>query len=266
MSEPFLAYQTIKVTLERSTAILTIDNPPANAFNRQQLDDLEAAFDEVTANDQVKVIIITASGQFFVAGADIKEIAALAEEGEEAYKMIRQGQLLFTKIENSKKPVIAAINGRVCLGGGNELAMACHIRLAEDSVQFGQPEIKLGMMPGWGGTQRLPRLVGKGRALEIILGGGNIKAQEAYRIGLVNKVVPVGTVVREAKRWAMALSMWGGLAMGAIIEAVNEGQELSLDEGLLKEAELFSGLTKTEDMREGVAAFIEKRRPKFQDK
>ena len=264
MSEPFLTYQTIKVTVERGTAILTIDNPPANAFNRQQLADLEAAFDEVTASDQVKVIIITASGQFFVAGADIKEIASLTKE--QGYEMIRQGQLLFTKIERSKKPVIAAINGRVCLGGGNELAMACHIRLAEDSVQFGQPEIKLGIMPGWGGTQRLPRLVGKGRALEIILGGGNIKAQEAYRIGLVNKVVPVGTVVREAKRWAMALSMWGGVAMGAIIEAVNEGQELTLDEGLLREAELFSALTETEDMREGVSAFIEKRRPKFQDK
>jgi enoyl-CoA hydratase/carnithine racemase len=185
---------------------------------------------------------------------------------EEGYAMIRQGQLLFSKIERSPKPVIAAINGRFCLGGGTELVMACHIRLAEDSVQFGQPEIKLGIMPGWGGTQRLPRLVGKGRALEIVLGGGNIKAQEAFRIGLVNKVVPVGTVVREAKRWAKALSMWGGVAVSTIIRSVNEGEEMSLDDALKNDADLFSKLTETDDMREGVTAFIEKRRPKFQDK
>ena len=144
--------------------------------------------------------------------------------------------------------------------------MACHIRLAEDSVQFGQPEIKLGIMPGWGGTQRLPRLVGKGRALELILGGGNIKAQEAFRIGLVNKVVPVGTVVREAKRWAKVLSMWGALALGAIIQAVNEGLEVPPGGRHEHEADLFAKLTETEDMREGVTAFLEKRRPRFQDK
>ena len=144
--------------------------------------------------------------------------------------------------------------------------MACHIRLAEDSVQFGQPEIKLGILPGWGGTQRLPRIVGKARALELILGGGNIKAQEAFRIGLVNKVVPVGSVVREAKRWAKVLSMWGAVAMGSIIEAVNEGMDMPLEEGIENEAKLFAKLCETEDMREGVGAFLEKRRPKFQDK
>jgi enoyl-CoA hydratase/carnithine racemase len=185
---------------------------------------------------------------------------------DEAYSTVRAGQELFSKIEKSPKPVIAAVNGRACLGGGNELAMACHIRIAEDSVQFGQPEIKLGIMPGWGGTQRLPRLVGKGRALEIILGGGNIKAQEAYSIGLVNKVVPVGTVIREARRWAKVLSMWGALAVSAIIQSVNEGLEMSLEEGLENEARLFSKLCETEDMREGVSAFLEKRRPKFQDR
>jgi enoyl-CoA hydratase/carnithine racemase len=250
--------------VEDRTAIITIDNPPANAFNLQQLQDLEEAFDEASENAEAKVIIITAAGQFFVAGADIKEMAGLSKE--EGYGMIRRGQLLFSKIERSPKPVIAAINGRFCLGGGTELVMACHIRLAEDSVQFGQPEIKLGIMPGWGGTQRLPRLVGKGRALEIVLGGGNIKAQEAFRIGLVNKVVPVGSVVREAKRWAKALSMWGGVAMATIIQSVNEGEEMSLDDALEHDADLFSKLTETDDMREGVTAFIEKRRPRFQDK
>lgn len=258
-------YQNLKLTVEDRTAIITIDHPPANAFDTQTVMDLDAAFTECTENEQVKVIIITGAGQFFVAGADINEINKL-KTYDDAYQVVRAGHLLYERIEKSKKPVIAAINGRACLGGGNELAMACHLRLAEDSVQFGQPEIKLGIIPGWGGTQRLPRLVGKGVALEIILGGGNIKAQEAYRIGLVNKVVPVGTVVREAKRWARALSMWSALAMGAALQAVNEGMEMSLEEGIQHEADLFARLTATHDMHEGVAAFLEKRRPNFQDK
>ena len=262
-------YQTVKVSVEDRTAILTVDNPPANAFNRQQMQDLEAAFDEVTENEQVKVIIITAAGQIGMAGADIKEIAQLFEtqsSAERAYEMLREGQRVLDKIENSQKPVIAAMTGRFWLGGGNELALACHLRLAEDGVQLGQTAIKWAMMPGWGGTQRLPRLVGKANALEIILGGGNVKAPEAYRIGLVNKVVPVGTVIREAKRWAKLLSMWSAPTVGSILRAVNEGLEMSLEEGLEHEAKLFSELVDTEDIREGVTAFIEKRRPKFQDK
>ncbi len=260
-------YQTVKTSIEDRTAILTIDNPPANAFNHQQLQDLEDAFDEVTQDEQVKVIIITAAGQFFVAGADINEIFAVKDDPEAAYAFIKKGQNLFLKIERSNKPVIAAINGRVALGGGNELAMACHIRIAEDSVQFGQPEVQLGILPGWGGTQRLPRLVGRGRALEMILGGGNIKAQEAFRIGLVNKVVPVGSVVREAKRWARVLSNWSALAMSAILTAVDEGLAADdMAEAMDIEAQQFTSLQGTEDMAEGLSAFREKRRPKFQDK
>jgi enoyl-CoA hydratase len=258
-------YQFVKLNIEDHTAIITIDHPPANAFDTQTVTDLNDAFDECLASEEVKVVIITGAGQFFVAGADINEIKGL-KGYDDAYEVVRAGQLLFEKIEKSPKPVIAAINGRACLGGGNELAMACHIRIAEDSVQFGQPEIKLGIMPGWGGTQRLPRLVGKGRALEIILGGGNIKAQEAFSIGLVNKVVPVGTVIREAKRWAKVLSMWGAVAMGTIIQSVNEGLNMPLADGIENEAKLFAKLCETEDMREGVSAFLEKRRPKFQDK
>ena len=258
-------YQTVKVSIEGRTAILTIDNPPANAFNSQQMQDLNAAFDEVTENEQVKAIIITAAGQIGMAGADIKEIAAI-QSPEQAYEMLRGGQAVFSKIERSSKPVIAAMTGRYWLGGGNELALACHIRLAEDGVQLGQPEIKWAMMPGWGGTQRLPRLIGKASALEIILGGGNIKAPEAYRLGLVNKVVPVGSVIREAKRWAKLLSMWSALPTAAILRAVNEGIEMSLEDGLELEASLFSQLVDSEDLREGVTSFIEKRRAKFQDK
>ena len=258
-------YQNVKMSIEDRAAVITIDHPPANAFDTQTVTDLSNAFDEAIVNPEVKVIIITGAGQFFVAGADINEIKRL-KGYDEAFAVVRAGQQLFEKIECAKKPVIAAINGRACLGGGNELAMACHIRLAEDSVQFGQPEIKLGIIPAWGGTQRLPRLVGKGRALEIILTGDTVKAQEAYRIGLVNKVVPVGTVIREAKRWAKVLSMWGGVAMGAAIQSVNEGMEMTLAEGVKNEAHLFATLTDTEDMREGLSAFLEKRRPRFQDK
>ena len=258
-------YQNIKWSVEDRTGIITLDHPPANALDRRTVEELSAAFDAALADSQVKVIIFTGAGQFFGAGADINEIAQL-KEYEQAYEIVRQGQEFLSRIENSPKPVIAAINGRFCLGGLNELAMACHIRLAEDSVQFGQPEIKLGIMPGFGGTQRLPRLVGKGRALEILLGGGNIKAQEAYRIGLVNKVVPVGTVVREARRWAQALSIWGAVAMASILQAVNEGLETTLEEGLAREADIFAKLTATEDRYEGLAAFLETRRPQFQDR
>jgi enoyl-CoA hydratase/carnithine racemase len=260
-------YETVKLSVEDRAAIITIDHPPANAFNSQVLSDLDAAFEEATADEQVKVIIITGAGQFFIAGADINEIKELKEDQDALLAFGKKGHNLFFKVEKSKKPVIAAINGRFCLGGGNELAMACHIRLSEDSVQFGQPEISLGIMPGWGGTQRLPRLVGKGKALEMILGGGNIKAQEAFRIGLVNKVVPVGTVVREAKRWAKALSFWSAVPMAAIITAVNEGlSEEDLEDAVEIEMQQFAALQASEDMAEGLAAFLEKRRPKFKDK
>lgn len=260
-------YQYIHLSVEDRTAIITIDHPPANAFNKQVLTELGAAFIEATADDRVKVIIITGAGQFFVAGADITEIRAVTDDREAARAMIEKGQNLFLQIEQSTKPVIAAINGRFALGGGNELAMACHIRLAEDSVQFGQPEIKLGIMPGWGGTQRLPRLIGKGKALELMLTGNNIKAQEAYRLGLVNKVVPVGSVVREAKRMAKVISMWSALPVRTILTAVHEGlQTEDLAQAMDVEARQFVSLQGSEDMLEGINAFLEKRRPRFNDK
>jgi enoyl-CoA hydratase/carnithine racemase len=257
--------QYVKVAIEDRTAILTIDHPPANAFNAQTVLDLEAAFEQVSSDPQVKTIIITGAGQFFIAGADINEIAAL-KGPEEARVVLQRGQALFNRIEASPKPVIAAVNGRFCLGGGNELAMACHIRLAEDGVRFGQPEISLGIIPGWGGTQRLTRYVGKGKALEMILTGDMIDAQEARRIGLVNNVVPVGEVVKAAKDLARKLNSKGALAMAAALRAVNQGLEAGLEQGLNLEAEEFCQLCTTEDMREGVNAFLQKRQPKFQDK
>ncbi|MDI7275819.1 MAG: enoyl-CoA hydratase-related protein [Anaerolineae bacterium] len=257
--------QYVKVSIEDRTAILTIDHPPANAFNTQTVLDLAAAFEAVSKNPEVKTIIITGAGQFFVAGADINEIAAI-KGPEEAKTVVVKGHELFSAIEASPKPVIAAINGRFCLGGGNELAMACHIRLAEDGVRFGQPEINLGIIPGWGGTQRFPRYVGKGKALELLLTGDMINAQEAKRIGLVNNVVPVGEVVKAAKDLAKKINSKGALAVAAILRAVNQGMETTLEKGLELEADEFSQLCATEDMREGVNAFLQKRQPRFQDR
>ncbi|MFQ6059152.1 MAG: enoyl-CoA hydratase-related protein [Anaerolineae bacterium] len=259
-------YQYIHVSIEDRIATLTIDHPPVNAFNSQVLAELEAAFDEATADAQVKAIILTGAGQFFVAGADINEIYALKDKPQEAEAFIRKGQQVFRKIENSKKPVIAAINGRFALGGGNELAMACHIRIAEDGVRLGQPEINLGIMPGWGGTQRLPRIVGKAKALEMMLTGDHITAQEAYRFGLVNKVVPVGGVIKEAKGIARRIVSKSALPIAAIIEAVNRGLEEDLEDGLEIEAQQFVSLQGSEDMEEGLRAFLEKRKPAFKDR
>jgi enoyl-CoA hydratase/carnithine racemase len=259
-------YQYVKVSVENRIATLTIDHPPANAFNKQVVEELGSAFDEVTADDQAKVIIITGAGQFFVAGADINEIYAVKDDPEQAEAFIRRGKEVFNKIEASKKPVIAAMNGRFALGGGLELSMACHIRLAEDGLRIGQPEINLGIIPGWGGTQRLPRIVGKGKALEMILTGDPITAQEAYRIGLVNKVVPAGRVLKEATGLAKRIVSKSALPIAAIIDAVNEGLDKDLLSGLEVETEQFVALQGSEDMDEGLKAFLEKRKPEFKDK
>jgi enoyl-CoA hydratase/carnithine racemase len=259
-------YQYVRIAVEDRIATVTIDHPPANAFNRQVVEELGAAFDELATNDEVKAIIITGAGQFFIAGADINEIYEVKDKPEEAEAFIRLGKKVFDKVEASEKPVIAAMNGRFALGGGLELAMACHIRLAEDGLRMGQPEINLGIIPGWGGTQRLPRIVGKGKALEMILSGDPITAQEAYRIGLVNKVVPTGRVLKEATGLAKHIISKSALPIAAIIRAVNEGLQKDLEGGLEVETMQFVALQGSEDMTEGLRAFLEKRKPEFKDK
>jgi enoyl-CoA hydratase/carnithine racemase len=258
--------QYIHVLIENRIATITIDHPPANAFHRQVVEELDAAFDEVAGDDEVKVLIITGAGRLFAAGADISEIYDVKDKEDEAEALIQRGKALFSKIEASKKPVIAAINGRFALGGGLELAMACHIRIAEDRVRLGQPEINLGIIPGWGGTQRLPRIVGKGKALEMMLTGDPITAQEAYRIGLVNKVVPTGQAIQEATDLARRIISKSALPIAAIIEAVNEGMEKDLQDGLKVETRQFLDLQGSEDMEEGLKAFLEKRPPAFKDR
>jgi enoyl-CoA hydratase/carnithine racemase len=218
----------------------------------------------------VKTIIITGAGQFtFVAGADINEIKEQIDMGragkEVKADLIIDGQALFTRIEHSAKPVVAAINA-ICLGGGLELAMACHIRIASDTARFGQPEVNLGLLPAWGGTARLPRIIGRGKAIELTLTGDMITAQEAMRLGLVNKVVPSGQVVKAARDLAKKINSKSGMAISAILEAINHGMATDLSEALELEKDKFIALCATEDAHEGVSAFLEKRQPKFQDK
>ncbi|MBI4115197.1 MAG: enoyl-CoA hydratase/isomerase family protein [Candidatus Omnitrophica bacterium] len=256
----------IKTKIEEKVALVTIDRPPVNALNGKAMQELADTFRELAENAGVKVIIITGEGKnhTFVAGADIKEMVALktAKEGEEVAK---KGQSVITQIEKMKKPVIAAINS-VCVGGGNELILACHMRIASDRARFGQPEISLGIIPGFGGTQRLARLVGPSKARELILTGDMITAQEAFRIGLVDRVVPDGELLRQAMGFAKKIASKSAVALGYAEEAIAEGLKKSLEEGLDYEAKLFGKIVETADMREGVSAFIEKRQPKFKDK
>jgi enoyl-CoA hydratase/carnithine racemase len=259
-------WQYIRTEIEDGVATLTIDHPPVNSFNTEVINELSGAVDELLADDGVRVIVITGGGtNAFVAGADIPEIKKLLGQ-EGGLKMAAEaGHTLFTKIERATKPVIAAIDG-FCLGGGMELALACHLRICSDRSRLGQPEINLGIIPGWGGTQRLPRLVGRGKAIELILTGDMIRAQEAYSIGLVNKVVPAGAVVKEARGLARKIASKSRLPTAAALRAVVSGADVPITEGLKIETEEFVGLQDTEDALEGVSAFIEKRQAQFKDR
>jgi enoyl-CoA hydratase/carnithine racemase len=185
---------------------------------------------------------------------------------EDAERLARDGQALMLKIERSPKPVIAAINGRYCLGGGNELAMACHIRIAEQRVKFGQPEVSLGLMPGWGGSQRLVRLVGLGKAVELILTGDHIRAKEAHRLGLINRVVPEGAALDEAKRLGGRLAAMSSQALRRALDTVYAVLDMDVEEAMAYEAARFGEMAATQDMHEGLAAFLDKRPPRFRDR
>jgi enoyl-CoA hydratase/carnithine racemase len=216
-------------------------------------------------DDVVKVIIITGAGRaVFVAGADISEFDQI-RDANHAEELLRAGHAVFSKIETSKKPVIAAING-ICLGGGLELAMACHLRVAGDRARIGQPEINLGLMPGWGGTQRLPRIVGPSKAAEMILTGDPIGAQEAHRLGLVNQVVPMREVLKETVTLAHKIAGKSAVAIGCALEAIERGRHLSLAEAMEVEIQGWHTLVESEDMREGIQAFLQKRQPQFKDR
>jgi len=258
----------IRYTVEDHVATLVIDHPPVNALNSQTLMELSAALDELLADDAAKVIVVTGGGQLaFVAGADIGEIGSIVKsrDGRAALEMIELGQCVFAKIERSPKPVIAAING-ACLGGGLELAMACHIRIAGDRARLGQPEINLGIIPGWGGTQRLPRIVGASKATEMILTGDQITAQQALQLRLVNLVVPGGEVMRQAKGLARKIADKSAVTVSAALTAIGAGLDGGAQTGFAKEREQFARIADSEDVREGVTAFLEKRSPQFKDR
>ncbi len=257
--------QFIKLAIEDRVAIITIDHPPVNAMKPEVLDELAATVDEINANPEVKAAIITGAGQMaFVAGADINVFTTLTT-AEAAKGFITKGQQTFNKIENSKKPFIAAING-VALGGGMELAMSCHIRIVGDRVRLGQPEISLGIIPGWGGTQRLTRIVGPAKATELILSGDNLTAQEAFRLNLVNKVVPGGEVLKTAKDLAKKIVSKGAPSIAAAMDAIGKARDMELNAGLAVEADNVCKLVETEDAKEGIGAFLGKRQPVFKDK
>jgi enoyl-CoA hydratase len=245
--------------------VITIDRPKVlNALNAQTVAEIGEAFTAARGDDSVRCVILTGSGEkAFVAGADINELAQMTPMTGKA--VAEKGQRVFRAIERFPKPVIAAING-FALGGGCELALACHIRIASEKAQMGLPEVTLGIIPGYGGTQRMARLLGKGKALELILTGDRIDAAEAERIGLVNKVVPPDQLMTAAEEMARTIAKRGPLAVSAAIEAVMSGSEMPFEEGQFLEATLFGLLASTEDMREGMAAFLEKRTANFKNR
>jgi len=260
-----MSFEHVLVERRGAVGLITINRPKVlNALSVQTIDELREALLSLKHDAEVKALVVTGSGEkAFVAGADISELAKLSAAEAKDYSL--RGQHVLNLIEHLEKPVVAAVNG-FALGGGCELAMACTLRLAADTARFGQPEITLGTIPGFAGSQRLPRLVGRGRALELLLTGRMIDAEEALRIGLVNRVVPAGDLMRESLAMAERLASSAPLAARYVIEAVTRGLEMPLADGSLLEASLFGLAASTEDMHEGTRAFLDKRKPTFRGK
>ena len=251
----------VHFVIKEGIAIVTIDHPPVNALDQKTVRELGEVFDELNENPEAKIIILTGAGEkAFIAGGDIPVFLSLDRVTAEQFALSIQSVL--SKMEESQKVVICAING-LALGGGCEVAMACDIRIASEKAKFAQPEVNLGVMPGAGGTQRLPRLVGKGRAMELVFTGDMISAEEAKAIGLVNRIVPPESLMEEAKKMAKKILTKGPIAISNSKRAIREGLEMGLKKGMELEAKLFGELFETSDTREGVKAFLEKRTPHF---
>src|SRR5687767_15024187 len=259
-----MPYQHLAFEVADRIATITVSRPDKlNALNDATIEELGRAIDEARSRDDVGAVLLTGAGRAFVAGADIRELVEQTPAAAQARALT--GQAVFRRFETSPKPTLAAVNG-FALGGGCELAMSCHFRVAADTAKFGQPEVKLGITPGYGGTQRLPRLVGRGRALQLLLTGEVIDAQEAYRIGLVNAVVPGAELLDRARAMLGQMLANAPVALALCIEAVNVGYDLPLDDALQLEATMFGLSAATEDMREGTRAFLDKRPPAFAGK
>ena len=256
-----MEFKNIILEKKEGIAKITMNRPKVlNALNLEVLEELSGAIKDIKDDEEVKGVIITGAGRSFVAGADIS--AMLETSPLEAKKFCEMGQKVFCEIENLTKPKIAAING-FALGGGLELALACDIRIASKKAKIGLPEVSLGIMPGWGGTQRLPRLVGTGLAKEIILTGDPIDAERGEKIGLVNKVVAPEDLESSAVEMLEQIMSRGPVAIGAAISAIDMSLDVDLDSGLAYEKSMFSICFSTEDSREGISAFLEKRKPEF---
>ncbi|MCX7678722.1 MAG: enoyl-CoA hydratase-related protein [Spirochaetes bacterium] len=249
---------------EKGIALMEINNPPMNALSTQILDDIRDTVLKALSDDNVRVVVFTGVGKAFIAGADIKEIKNL-KTAQEGINFLANGQEVLNLIEKADKPFIAAING-FCLGGGAELALACHIRLIDENAQMGLPEIKLGIIPGFGGTQRTPRLIGRGRAYELILTGNFLTGKQAELYGLVNRAVSAGTVVEEAKKLATDIAKKSRMAIRGAMKAIRDGLLMDYYDGQRHEREIFGSLCETADKEEGIDAFLNKREPKFSDK
>ncbi len=256
-----MSYQFLTFAVADRIATITVNRPDKlNALNDATIAELGRAIDEARARDDVGGVLLTGAGRAFIAGADISELESQAPL--QATTRARAGQQIFRRFETSPKPTIAVING-FALGGGCELAMACHLRIASENAKLGQPEVKLGIVPGYGGTQRLPRLVGRGAALRLLLTGEMVNAAEAYRLGLVDQVVAPDVLIETATTLMRAMLANAPLALAGCIEAVDRGLPLSLEEGCTIESDHFGLLSSTSDMREGMRAFLEKRAPVF---
>jgi enoyl-CoA hydratase/carnithine racemase len=259
MSEKKVGYR-----VENRIALVTIDNPPMNALSREVFEEISEVFSEIEKDAGIKAAVFTGAGKAFIAGADIRMLQQIGS-AQESLELTKVFHGTLNKIEEMRKPVIAAIHG-YCLGGGLEFALACHMRIAGDKAQFGVPEIKLGVFPGAGGTQRLPRVVGKAKAMEMILTGDFMSASEALSWGLVNQVVPADRVQETARGLAEKIVSKGQVAVEAAMDVIIEGFKGDLHRGLGLEAEQFARLCESEDMKEGMAAFLEKREPQFKDR
>lgn len=255
-----MRFENICVEKRGALAIVTLDRPKVlNALNAATFAELDSAFEELASDGEVRVVLLTGAGErAFAAGADIRELAAVNASEGKAFSL--RGQAVFRKIETLGKPVIACVRG-FALGGGCELALACTLRIAAEDAKFGQPEVKLGVIPGYGGSQRLPRLVGRGAALKLLLTGAIIDAMEALRIGLVDEVVPTSKLIQRAEFLAGEIVAQAPLAIAETLRSVDEGLDLALDLALLREADRFGHLCDTADKAEGTSAFLEKRKP-----
>ena len=260
-----MSFSTLLLDIRDGIALITVNRPDKlNALNDTVITELGEVAARIAQDDSIRAAILTGAGpKAFVAGADIAQLAEC--DSARAHILSEKGSHTFRRLERSDKPIVAAVNG-FALGGGCELAMACHFRIASENARFGQPEVKLGISPGYGGTVRLPRLVGRGRALELLMSAGMIDAQEAWRIGLVNRVVPADQLIPECEKLLRTILENAPLAVAVCLQMVDQQEELTLDEALARESRRFGELAGTGDFREGTAAFVEKRKAGFQGK